>query len=397
MTSTPPRIHDESSDVDQVDIALAAMLVRISNPNWAECAFQSTQSKEFIDTSLDSLAAAVNAERWSPLRHKALSALRAIKPRGKIAVLSMARDEAPVLPEWIAHNLAVGVDRIFMYSNDNSDGTDELLRWFSKHAPVTPLFTTAAKGVNIQRKNYEHACCLLPELRLYEWVLMIDVDEFVVPEVNFDCHLPTFLDAAPKDTDAILFPWLWRLWDRSFERRQGLLPERYPHAIRHMLFKPVFRFDKVIGLGEVHVPTLEKSGIIRDTSFAKIAPAEVWSQKQKSFAGGWVDHYWGRSFEEFIIKKRRGDTLAIPTGQFRREYETFFSWTAPLTAENLASLPDLLLSRLKKETARFKEIPSYNDLIFHLESRYLEQVAALRSDEALLALHRDLTKRIAAK
>src|ERR1700722_11593275 len=142
---------------DPLTHAVQTMLERISASIWPGSdggtgfAYYG-QTSNFIGTDLDHLSDASPEDRWNDSQRAADAALQKIQPRYKLAVLAMARDEAPHLPEWISHCLAIGSEHIFVYTNDNSDGTDELLRWFARNAPVTPLFTTAAKGVNIQRK-----------------------------------------------------------------------------------------------------------------------------------------------------------------------------------------------------------------------------------------------------
>lgn len=53
----------------------------------------------------------------------------------KISVACM-RDEALFVVEWVAHHLAAGFDRIIVYTNDCSDGTDKLLEAMSRFMPV---------------------------------------------------------------------------------------------------------------------------------------------------------------------------------------------------------------------------------------------------------------------
>lgn len=53
-----------------------------------------------------------------------------LKPQSKhgtVMAVSMMKDEAPFLLEWFAHHLAVGFTDILVYTNDCSDGTDEML------------------------------------------------------------------------------------------------------------------------------------------------------------------------------------------------------------------------------------------------------------------------------
>jgi hypothetical protein len=370
-----------------IEAAFEATRRRIEAPGWAD----EGALPAAIGTDLDGLAEDVPPHEWSDGRRTTFEALRGVKPRQALAVLTMARDEAPFLPEWIAHHLAIGADRIFVYTNNNSDGTDRLLHWFSQNAPVVPIHTTAAPGVNIQWKNYEHAVFLLPELRLYEWVAVVDVDEFLVPEARFNHHLPTMLAATPRDTDSILFPWRSRLWDRAFAGQPGLLAERYPHAFDNALFKHVTRTGRITSLRHVHAPSLDWDGVVRDTAFVPVE--DVWDGKHRSTDGGWVDHYWAKSFEEFIVKKRRGDSLELADGNFKRSFEEFFTWTFPGRSENHLPLPESLLAAVKHELGRFEAMPGYGPLKAALDGSYATFAAQIREDAELRRIYNEFVER----
>jgi len=370
-----------------IETAFEAVRQRIASPRWAD----EHALPAAVGTDLDGLAEDIPPHAWSAERRATFEALRTIKPRQALAVLTMARDEAPFLAEWIAHYLAIGADRIFVYTNDNSDGTDRLLRWFSDNAPVVPIPTTAAPGVNIQWKNYEHAVFLLPELRLYEWVAVVDVDEFLVPAARFNHHLPTLLAAAPRDTDSVVFPWRSRLWDRAFESEAGLLSERYPYAFDNALFKHVTRVGRLTSLRQVHAPSLDWDAVLRDSDFDIVQ--DLWDGKHRSAAGGWVDHYWAKSFEEFIVKKRRGESLQLADGNFRRDFEEFFTWTFPGTPENLSPLPERLATAVMRELAQIEARPGYEPLKADLDAIYARYVAQVRADSDLRRIYSELMER----
>jgi len=333
------------------------------------------------------------AARESPIRTELLAALRKIRPIQDLAVLAVVRNEAPYLIEWIAHYRAIGVDHFFIYTNDNDDGTDDVLSWLSKTGRVTPIFTTAAKGVNVQFKNYEHAVTLLPELRLFKWVIVVDGDEFLVPSAKYDYHLPTLLATANEDIDAIVFPWKWRLWERCFERTHGLLWERFKHAVGSDLFKPVVKMNHVVSLRDLHWPRLTPGRRICDSAFAEI-PGEIpYSRYQnKSDEGGWIDHYWGKSFEEFARKKFRGDSADVEGGHWRRQFEDYFQWTSKLSNENYSPLPITLAERIEQELLQIRRRCGYDQIRGAIERYNRHHVQKIRADPDLRVIFDELIK-----
>ena len=67
----------------------------------------------------------------------------------RVLLVSAVRDEAPHLPEWIAHHRALGVTDFLIFSNDCGDGTDAML---DAMAPlgVTHLPNRPAEGKSVQ-------------------------------------------------------------------------------------------------------------------------------------------------------------------------------------------------------------------------------------------------------
>lgn len=363
----------KDGSVEQMFDVLQSIMDRLSNPGWADAFCKDGLTRgfnvsEFVGTEFDGLERIASFPELTDIQEKVLAELRAIEPRFDLAVVTMARDEALNLAEWIAHTLEIGAQHIFVYTNDNRDGTDELLNWFKSHEPVSVISTTSAPSINIQRKNYQHALYMLPELYLFKWVLLIDVDEFLVLS-NKD-KLQEFLKDAPEDAGAVLFPWKWRLWQPQLERENGLLCERFPHVIDHTLFKSVLRMHSTASLVTVHHPVLRDGWKNYDSNFCEVADDAIWSKEPKSSYGGWLDHYWGRSFEEFLIKKARGDSLAIPGGQFKRDFSNYFFWTEKLTPENYRPVDHKTISRIKNRVNQYERDISYRVLKQSAEDKY---------------------------
>ncbi len=254
----------------------------------------------------DFLADTGQLEFWGLLRWLNMLAMRQIRPTRRAAAVLMARDEGINMLEWIAHHQAIGVQRIFVYTNDNVDGSDALLDALAAQDVITLIRHASAPGINVQVKVMQHALHLLPELRDYEWVLFLDADEFTIPAPSYDYDITRLIDAAQRarpDVGAILLPWNWRLWPHRFERQSGLTLVNFPHARPHILFKALVRLRACVSMDQVHTPLLDAGRPLLDSALAEIAPGQVWADTPKTFAGGWIEHFWAKSFVEFIIRE----------------------------------------------------------------------------------------------
>jgi hypothetical protein len=102
------------------------------------------------------------------------------KPRRKLAIAAIVKDEARYLDEWIRFHLAIGVEHIFLYDNGSTDDTAEVIRPFVRDNLVTVI---PWPHFDIERSTqclaYAHAIAV--NRGRYRWLACIDVDEFLFP------------------------------------------------------------------------------------------------------------------------------------------------------------------------------------------------------------------------
>ena len=94
-----------------------------------------------------------------------------------LAILTV-KNEGAFLLEWLAHHRAVGFDDFLVYSNDCSDGTDLML---DRLAAMGWLTHVRNDGPHPQGPQWAalKAADRHPAKAAADWVLFIDIDEFV--------------------------------------------------------------------------------------------------------------------------------------------------------------------------------------------------------------------------
>ena len=133
-----------------------------------------------------------------------------------------------------------------MYTNGNRDGSDALYELLARDGLITYIQNKTGPVASPQVKAYEHSIHFLRELRDFEWVAYLDIDEFVVPSRTYDysiCNLlqalkRTYPDAVPG---AICFNWDWYGSGGMVMREHGLVQDRFNHSTPHPLVKSVIR------------------------------------------------------------------------------------------------------------------------------------------------------------
>ena len=92
-----------------------------------------------------------------------------------LSVVLCVKDEADYILEWIEYNLLQGVDHFYVYNNNGTDNTEELLKPYIDKGIVT---WHVYPGKSKQREIYNHA---IKNYRFEtRWMAFFDVDEFVV-------------------------------------------------------------------------------------------------------------------------------------------------------------------------------------------------------------------------
>jgi hypothetical protein len=298
---------------------------------------------------------------WSAARLLAFLRLRAIAPTGRAAVVATMRDDGLSALEFVAHYRALGFAAIFIYSNDNVDGSDGLLRCLHDHGVITYIDNAVGPETHPQRKAFAHALHMLPALRRFEWVFFLDSDEFFVPAPDPMAGIGDVLDGVERrfgaDLPAALcYHWRWYLSAARYAWSPGLLLERFQHARAHRGLKSLARLPAVASMCRLHTPIPTADERLAQSDLALFA-ADAFENREPVYSGGQLNHFWVKSFEEFSIKKARGDALRLAVNDYARGFELFFKWNGEESAANLAAPPAALVARVKAEMARLAGLP----------------------------------------
>jgi hypothetical protein len=311
------------------------------------------QPHRFLSRDLDFIADLGGVEGWSLAQALNRLALERIEPTRRCAVVGTMRNDGIYILEWVAHYLALGFEHLFIYTNDNVDGSDDLLALLALHGVVTVIESEITGEVPPEAKAFGHALDLLHELRDYEWALFVDSDEFLVPAGRYDNSVPNLLSALAQSfpdggVAGICYDWLWFVSDMVFERRRGLLCERFQHARPHWLTKCLVRLRDVQSMRCQHHPEVAPGMRVVDSAFEALDIESIFERRQAQYAGGRINHYWPRSFQEFAIKKARGAALGIETNPYDRSFDLFFAWNGYTSTDNFYPT-DLKLLHLVKD------------------------------------------------
>jgi hypothetical protein len=118
----------------------------------------------------------------------------------KIALIAMFKNESHILKEWLDHYLREGVDTFFLINNNSTDNYKPILEPYLQSKQV---ILTSSKKKNAQVELYN---IYLPEVKKYDWVIVVDLDEFVYARKGFTT-IKDYLQTVDKNIYKIIIPW----------------------------------------------------------------------------------------------------------------------------------------------------------------------------------------------
>jgi glycosyltransferase involved in cell wall biosynthesis len=260
----------------------------------------------------------------------------AIEPTA--ALCAIMKNECPYILEWVAFHRVVGFGEIFVYDNDSTDNTSDLLARLDAANIVKSIAWPSVAGIPPQRAAYADVLTRVKS----EWVCFIDADEFI--NLKLDETIQTFLRRFPASVSAIAMNW--RVFGSSglstFE--PGLVTRRFTRGSRRDA--PVNRHCKTIArakdIEEMHIHRC----FLQRGSYADEAGQSVEIQKMGLTASPRTDivqinHYVVKSLEEFALKQQRGNAnrATSDADKYQRLNHNFF------VAHDLNDESDLSIQR----------------------------------------------------
>jgi glycosyl transferase family 2 len=347
-----------------------------------------------ISAELDFLCDTGGVDSWSIPQCLNFLLLSRIRPRRRSVVVGAMRDDGIYILEWVAHYLALGFDHVIVYTNDNSDGSEELLRLLAEHSVITLVESEISGTVPPESKAFGHALHLLHDLRDFEWALFVDSDEYFVPAPRYGNSVASVLAAVKqrfpeKPASGICYDWLWFISGMAYKRTPPLLLERFQHAVPHHLTKCLARIRDVVSMRRDHFAELKGGGVLVDSVFDPVDPSSISPGRIPQYGGGRINHYWARSFEEFAIKRARGASLNLDENLYDRPFSTFFAWNGFESPQNRYPVDPVLLGNVKRKIEELEALDGVRAAATKINLNFPHFLKRVASNGNLRKLYQD--------
>ncbi|SER57005.1 glycosyltransferase family 2 protein [Rhizobium sp. NFR03] len=228
-----------------------------------------------------------------------------------VTICAIAKNEGRYIVEWLAYHLAIGVDRIHVYSNESEDNQSAKLDAIARQdSRITWTEWKSLPGVSPQVSAYND---FLKRVST-PWVCFIDIDEFLVPLE--DATITEWLSTIPSDVSSVHINWRgfgsagvedsnYQLVTRTFDMAAAVGWGNHHH------FKTIARTDLATEAMIHNVITSSGRSTISD--FSEFEMVNNGLSNRIVHHRIQINHYQCKTFEEFSARMRRGDAN-VPDG-----------------------------------------------------------------------------------
>jgi hypothetical protein len=247
----------------------------------------------------------------------------------KITAVLCVKNEGAFLLEWFAHHRACGITDFLVFSNDCDDGTEALLDRLQVLGWLTHLRNPGPHPEGPQWAALKQAD-RHPLVRKADWLLPLDIDEFVNVHVG-DRTLLALVAALPEATAITL---TWRVFGNAgvVEYRDAPVTETFTRAAppvlqwpwRALLFKTLVRNDGSYGKLGIHRPRAPVMARMAGQHWfdgsGRALPAAFRTGRIFSDVGRetgalvQLNHYPLGAVESFVLKRDRGRGVHADSG-----------------------------------------------------------------------------------
>jgi hypothetical protein len=217
-----------------------------------------------------------------------------------LAVCAIAKNEGPYFKEWIEWYLKQGVEKFYIYDNESTDSTKEVLAPYIESGVVDYTFFPGQKQ---QLAAYDD--CFERHRLETRWLAVIDLDEFIVPIK--DKTIPEFLHGMEKFS-VVEINWLVYGSGGAKKQEPGTVMERFhKHSLpEHRLnthVKSIVDPRRVCTMTGCH-EAARIAGSAADSHGVPLTKGFRDRVPQQDVIR--INHYAVKSYEEFLAKRARG-------------------------------------------------------------------------------------------
>lgn len=235
----------------------------------------------------------------------------------KICICTLGKKENRYIREFVEYYKKLGVDKIFLYDNNNKKGEhfEEVIIDYIKQGFVKVLNWRGIKKPHFKMLND----CYIKNNKQYNWLIFYDIDEYI--HLDGYNNIKDFLSEKKfNNCKKIYLNWVFHTDNNLINYENKTLNERFPELERDaMINKNFSQKVKTILRGNIsnflisnisHTSHIITNSVQACNGFGKkIKLNKEYFMINSDSKFYYIDHYFTKSLEEFIGKIKRGSAV----------------------------------------------------------------------------------------
>ena len=280
----------------------------------------------------------------------------------KVCICTPVKKENRYIKEYVEHYKNYGVDKIFLYDNNEIDGErlenvigkyikKGLVEVFDYRGKIKPFFNIMN---DCYRRNYKK----------FDWLIFFEVDEHIHLS-NYN-NIKLYLQReAFKNCEIIHLNWVYHTDNNLIYYDNRPLHIRFPEVEPNARNNVKNSKNCVKSILRGHIPNIvinsahrlnRKIKLKRCNGFGNPEVFKGIHTHNSDFRFYYIDHYYSKSLEEFVEKINKGDGLHGQNGSFKYLRVSSYFKRSKLTLEKL----NFIENRTKLNLTEFKVILKNN-------------------------------------
>ena len=229
----------------------------------------------------------------------------------KICICTVGKNENRYIKEYIEYYKNLGIDKIFLYDNNNIDGEyfEDIIKEYKTQNYVEIINW---RGVKSPQMMIYHDC-YSKNYNKYEWLLFNDIDEYLYLK-NFHNIKDFLIQYKFNNCENIHLNWLLYTDNNLIYYQNKTLKKRFTEKDPNIKNRIINIYSNGKSILRGHIPNITIVNFHSISDELKICDGFGRNRNimKPDYKYYYFIHYYCKSTEEFIEKVKKGDVYKTP-------------------------------------------------------------------------------------
>jgi hypothetical protein len=237
----------------------------------------------------------------------------------ELCIVAIFKNENHALHEWIDHYLREGVDHFFLVDNGSNDGYD-----LKKYGETVDIWINPKKHAQVELINH-----YLEKAKKYEWVMVVDLDEFMYARKGFKT-IKEYLRSVRPEVSQIMVPWKMFGSSGHIKQPKSIIQgfthrKKYGDIDPFVFVKTIIRSKTLLKMNiHTHHTTNNKNLDVIKPDNELVIPALLISEKLLESSHLHLNHYIIQSWDWYTtVKMKRGSAAKKQNDKHKKSIDYF--------------------------------------------------------------------------